>query len=414
MSNNDLNINLNVQGDETFDPGQSFGETAQDKNFTDLTGGDGAFRPDFFKSAPEFLNLMSILADTHTAIRHVFLPLRKLFQILANRSQGQAGVAQLANRNQQFFVVPPKEEKPDKRKKKNDAAAEPFFPKAAFFPPEPPKPDSFFPKSRSEPPPTPTPESVPKLSEFAKQVITGQFKRAGESAHSIFKSKLEFASKFVQQNFAKVAGVAAGVATGLVAVGVAAATFRFGINKINSFTKSIEDVSADVASARALAEVRELQASQRAANQSGSAAGEVIEAQSGLRIELQKLSSLFTRVFGPVITGILKIVTSIMALFSNALEIFAPILEFISFIVKLGLSGISILVDILNAVLAPLRFISDTAKDVKKFLSGLAGVDTELEALAPILGIFGDNTKDFAKRARNTKLKPPITFPSGR
>ena len=289
MSKQEIDINLN---DKTIRPsgatpppekrgGVGAGATAQDQNFEELGQGIG----DTFVS-PEFLNLLSILADTSTTIRKVFLPLRKLVQIQQNQIRGEQKLAQRSNRNLDVS-------------------------RGGEGPPT------------GSGPPLTTDWHGGKLAPKKDSVVGGP-------------SLTQKTSGFLSKNFLKLATAASVVAIGFALVGAAAfiatKAFQAVSRQIDGFISKVKKFSPAMLTAEAMGKVKTtLAAIELGRGDQAQKGAEIITARSDFGIAIMKFQAVLTRIFGPFIKTITEIGTTLVTAFGKFLETIAPVIEFVLF-----------------------------------------------------------------------------------
>lgn len=346
------NVNLHVDLDapEPREPSQTApqGETAQDRNFSDL----GGFRPRWFPYAPELLNTLSILADSATVIRKVFLPLRKFFQIaerggptsqLARRKMigddqrrmvaagskkgldGRTAAYQNMNlqldrtRNQILAQIARKSSGGGKSRVALGGRGRP--PVRPLSPPR---------QTPALPPPRPT----------APPVAAGGAGAAGASG-----------AAGATGAFVVLAGVVAGVAIGIAVLGLAAWQASKWIKRMahvtQQFIERVRPISGEVQRAEAFAEVRSLIASIRENRRAGRSAAMMITAQNKLSIQIERFQSIIVSELGGLVSQIIELVARGLEMFNNLLEILSPFFQSLISILE---SSLGVIIDILTAI----------------------------------------------------------------
>jgi hypothetical protein len=181
------------------------------------------------------------------------------------------------------------------------------------------------------------------------------------------------ASKFVAGNFTKLAAgatvLAAGFAVATAAVGLLSVTFGAGLAAIRSFTNSIASVSGQVQGARAVASANEIEASVEADKVGGSAAAEVISSSSDFSIALQATLAQFTSMFGPLISTIISLGSSLLnagrGLLSIVQIVLTPVLALIEFLIF----SITKIIDILSFILEPVIMLGEIVSNIFDWIS---------------------------------------------
>ena len=342
--------------------GINVGVTAQDQNFSSLTGNDSR--------VAEILNIMSILSDVSPIVRKVFLISRKVFQIHRNAAEALQKGSQLANRNMKLT------------EKSKSVSAQTDDPSRMIE-------DAASTKKFKIPTPLPVvivgnqstlsspgnTQQAPVSIDGVKKVIIGKSGggtgntpppiprgRGGATPPPIprgrggatppplppkgggIMSKVGgmLGSKFML--LSKAAGVA-GVAITLFAAGM-----KFASAQINAFINKIKDVSPDVQAAQAQAEVAETMAAIRESQKSGSAAAGVVESQSGFKIALMELQSSFTSIFGPYIERLIDIGSWLLKLAKWFLQLIKPVIDLLVIVADWIIWGINKIIDGLNVI----------------------------------------------------------------
>lgn len=328
--------------------GVRVGATAQDQNFESLGEGVGKG----FLSPP-VLTFLSILADSSTTIRKLFLPLRKLAQVQQNVLAQNNKLAQRSNRNLKFNQTD--ESKRDESGTSIKTPLEEFQANRRSRPIErydtvPPKRDGFQPRPGSPHPP---------LTNL-KEILTSMRKKHGKGsfqdyqAHPDAKPPKVSQGKFQhgpltepatkKRSDGGVASVgkmgprillAAKLATG---IGVALIGFKLGLdlvkgvfntlnNTINAFIRNVGKYSGTIIAANERAKAAKMIASVREGRRSGGSAAKVIAAKSGTELAIIKLQATITNITAPFISKIYEFSTTIINAIEQGFKILKPFFD---------------------------------------------------------------------------------------
>lgn len=327
------------------------GATAQDQNFESLGEGVGKG----FLSPP-VLTFLSILADSSTTIRKLFLPLRKLAQVQQNVLAQNNKLAQRSNRNLKFNQTD--ESKRDESGASIKTPLEEFQANRRSRPIErydtvPPKRVGFKPRPGSPAPP---------LTNL-KEILTSMRKKHGKGSFQDYQAHPDAKPPKVSQGkfqhgpltqpatkkrsdggvasiggMAKMGGkilLAARLATG---IGVALVGFKLGLdlikgvfntlnNTINAFIRNVGKYSGTIIAANERAKAAKMVASVQAGRQAGGAAAKVIRAKTGTEIAILKLQATITRITAPFISKVYEFATTIIKVVEQGFKILKPFFD---------------------------------------------------------------------------------------
>ena len=411
-----IDINLNDLGGSGGDQAgpNPLGATAQDKNFDSLTGGSDTFRPESFPAMPELLNLMSIMADTSTTIRKVFLPLRKLFQIMARKDQGEAPSAQLANRNQDFTPKKAKTEEESLIDKIKGQVAGMGYPvnngptkksapnkKGSVVKPDFGKDSTqllkdVFGKRFGG--------GISKMMGNASGILSNKFSKIGGQIGTKFGPIMQSASTLLTNNFTAISTVATGVAAGFAvfaaAIGAAALAVMAYNAVLNNFINRTRDVSPEIQTAEARAEVEQIRLSQELNKKAGQPAANIIEAKAEFGRELQTIGASIITTFEPLISGGLKLLTGLVKISSALWEIFGPLIQFIMEVLGTLMEGLGV---IFGGIAYVAELLVGSAEDASKYHEFImnSGLGSNAPGLHDALRVFGVTKYDWNKFIKN-------------
>lgn len=443
----DVNDNSGNRGGTPVD--NSPGVSSQDENFAPLTGGGAqqsnrkgtplgpdVYRPKGMESAPEFLNLLSILSSHFTLAREIFLPLRKVYQLHANTVKKEAQRQKKRERNDDFDEDEALINNPDKVEIRAPKTDEDFL-KAGYRP---------YKRGQNLPWIDGKPQgrageggawvdpktnkvhgkaytrlekftqgffekiSKPFMSGLNKYVV-GPFK-AGSKL--IFNPIAKTSAKVwgglntaIMKNFLPLAGLAGG----LVAV---VATFQMVNAVLTSWAREWERFSPGVLAQKAIQNVKTMGAQIEAARRTDTVMSENVAVSGELERTMIDIKSTLVDSIMPIINAGLKLMKPVLDAVKIVVSLLGIVIKPIFAIVNLIADGIIFL---LQPLAWGAEILQDLYDDVSEFISwatlgALDGDDDEdmKDILKPALGMFGATTAEMEAGAIGT-LKARAALP---
>lgn len=419
MAGEEQNLNINLDVTENT----ASGATAQDENFDQLTGGsqrsnrkgiglgDDVFRPKFFEAMPELLNLLSIGADTFTTIRKVFLPLRKIYQLMANNAKKEEDILKKEESTavDDDEVSDPGELRDTQPEDFEELIKQGFqFRKGGTMLPFLPDAEGVLrPQGRAKKGGTfidPTGKAVTPFEPIKKLQNTRETVDESRKAAGFFKKGFQRVFKAPGKLFSALSGKLISSFVPLAVLKTTLATTIAVVKGVNFALRAIgrdfESFSSEVQLAKAGTAIKELEANIRGAELTGDelATSERIGAET-LKL-LKSIGATLIDTLMPAINGVLAVLNSVLRIIDVALKIIGPPLKIIAEI----LAFIGFLLD--TAIAENLKLLTTIAdisqkgsSDFFKWMYNLFREDPNKKAMRKAFDLMGVSMDEFQARS---------------